>query len=105
MGDIIKFGGERKPFDPTNYKVVKEIVKKLWDKGLTRFTYHARKRMAEKNRETTDIQYIIYYGTIVEHSHPGDFWRFKLEGKTVDDDLLACVVEIENKLVIITIID
>ena len=106
MGNVIRFDKDRTPeFNPTNNKAVRDRIKQLWDKGLTRFSYHARKRMYERSIDSTDIQHIIRYGKIVDHSKPGDYWRFKIEGKTTDDVLLSCVIEIEDKLIIVTVMD
>lgn len=87
--------------DPANYGRVHERIKKLWEEGL--YVPHAQDRMRKRKVEDTDVQYLIKTGRIVEHHKPGDFWRYRLEGTSVDGKKVACVVEINDALKVITV--
>ena len=89
---------------PGDYRRIQQRIKKLWTEGNTEITYHAQQRMKERRFDITDIQNVIRYGRIVEHSKPGTFWRYTLSGKAVDGDPLKCVVEINGNLIIVTVI-
>ena len=53
-----------------------------------------------------DMQHVIRYGYVVEHSKPGQLWRYTVEGTSVDGEQVACVVEINGNLIsIVTVID
>lgn len=87
--------------DPTNYRRVHERIKALWETG--NFIPHAEGRMRTRKLEVTDIQHVIKTGRIVEHSKPGELWRYKIEGLSVDGKKIACVVEINDALEVIAV--
>jgi hypothetical protein len=89
--------------DPTNYKRVRQRIRKLWDEGETEISHHARLRMRERKLDITDVQQVIRYGVIVEHSKPKDLWRYAIDGKTVEGTRLRVVVEINGSLIIVTV--
>src|SRR5262245_60869090 len=91
-------------FGQDEYKRVHQRIKKLLEEGKTEITYHAQKRMKERNIDITDVQYVIRYGRITEHSKPMTFWRYTIVGKAVDGDGVKCVVEIDGSLIIVTVI-
>lgn len=63
-------------FDPTNYKQVRSRIKKLYRDGYVKITdSHAWPRMRERKIEITDVQHIINFGRVVDHSKPGQYWR------------------------------
>jgi hypothetical protein len=90
-------------WDPTNYRRVRQRIRKLWDEGDTKILNHARVRMKERRLDITDVQQVIRYGEIVDHSKPGDHWRYVIDGKTVEGLRLRLVVEINGLLVIVTV--
>lgn len=93
------------PFeDPTNYRRVERRVRALWDEGDVEIAPHAQKRMRERKLEMTDIQNVLRYGRVVEHSRPAELWRYAIEGKSVDGTKAKVVVEIDGSLVIVTVI-
>jgi len=53
---------------------------------------------------TLDLQHLIRYGRVAEHSQPAERWRYRVDGTTVEGVRAACVVEIDGRLVIITVI-
>jgi len=90
--------------DPTNYKRVLERIRRLWNEGTTEFPLHAQERMEEWAIDVLDIRHVIKYGRLVEHSRPGALWRYRIEGRTVDGDRLAVVVEIDGHLIVVTVL-
>jgi hypothetical protein len=72
-------------FDPTNYKQVRARIRKLYWEGLTRINEsHAWPRMEKRKIEITDVQHIINYGRVIDHSKPKHNWRYTLEGESLD---------------------
>jgi hypothetical protein len=90
--------------DPTNYKWAQQRIKKLWSDGKTEIRPHARLRMSQREIDILDIQNVIRYGRIVEHSRPQHLWRYAILGKAVDGAAIKVVVEINGSLIIVTVI-
>ena len=90
--------------NPLNYNFAIRRIRKLWNDGYTRFTIHVQKRMNERNIDTTDIQNMIRYGRVIDHSRPKEHWRYTVEGPILDRRKGKCVVEINGTLIIITVI-
>ena len=90
--------------DPTNYKWAHQRIKKLWSEGKTEIGYHGQLRMSQRKIDVNDIQNVIRYGRIVEHSKPLQLWRYGILGKAVDGARMKVVVEINGGLIIVTVI-
>jgi len=90
---------------PLRERKVKESIKDLWNKNEIEIKPHARKRMTERNITIKDMKNILWYGRLVDYSMPEGAWRYKLAGKALDNKNGACVVEIEDQLIIVTVID
>ena len=90
--------------DPDDYKRAHQRIKKLWAESKTEITYHAQKRMKERNIDITDVQNVIRYGKVIEHSKPMTLWRYTISGASVDGKKMKCVVEIDGNLIIVTVI-
>jgi len=90
--------------EPSDYKAVILRVRRLWNEGTTVFTTHAQDAMEERGVHELDIQHVIRFGKITGHSKPGEFWRYRMEGETVDGDWLGVIVEINGSLIIVTVL-
>lgn len=90
--------------DPQNYKIAFQRIKRLWNEGHVEILPHAQKRMTQRRLDTNDIQHIIRYGRIVEHSQPREFWRYNIAGTSVDGKKATCVVEVNDNLIIVTVV-
>lgn len=90
--------------DPENYKVAFQRIKNLWEEGEVEFTPHAQDQMSQRGCETTDLQHIIKFGRIVGHSRPKVLWRYRIDGTTVDGVKAYCAVEIDRRLIIVTLV-
>lgn len=89
---------------PLSHGQAKTHIRQLWETGYVTWTTHAQNRMKQRHLSMSDIEYIVRYGYVTEHSHPGRYWRYKFVGKTVEGESLACVIEIqENVANIITV--
>ena len=73
------------------------------DAGIV-LTSHARQRLMQRKLSRRDIRHCLKYGRVVEHSKPFQLWRYKVDGPTIDGEPMSCVVEINGKLVLITVI-
>lgn len=98
MGELIHL------HDPNNYSLVMARIKRLWKEGYVQIIYHARRREKERELDDLDVNHIINYGKVVEHSCPVKLWRYTIEGLSVDGARACCVVEIDdNNLIVITV--
>jgi hypothetical protein len=61
--------------------------------------------MAERDLDVHDIQHIIASGRITEISRPHALWRYKISGKSIEGKRAACVVEINGRLIVRTVVD
>ena len=92
------------PFeDPGDYKRTLHRIKRLWREGAVEILPHAQRRMIERRIEMTDIEHLIRYGCIVDHSKDRENWRYVVEGRTVDGTKADVVVEIDVALLIVTV--
>lgn len=98
MGGVLPFE------DPTNYKVIKRRILRLWDEGYVEIPGHAQEWITKQDLDSNDLQHVFRYGRVTEHSRPKDLWRYKIEGTSVDGTKMACVVEIDGNLIIVTVI-
>ena len=89
---------------PDDYKRVMIRIKTLWREGSFRILNHAAERMQERNKDTTDIENCIRYGRIIEHRKPDVNWRYTIIGRAVDGESMKIAVEINGKLIIVTVI-
>lgn len=89
--------------DPANYKLVLIRIKRLYRDGYILILPHALRRMAERHFETTDLQHVILTGRIVDHSRPQNYWRYVVRGKPPDGKEVDCVLEINDRLIVISI--
>ena len=92
-------------FNPEDYKQVRQRILKLYREGLTIINEsYAWPKMRERKIEVTDVQYVITTGRVVAHTKPGRYWRFVLEGTSLDNSKpLRCVVEINGYLMVVTV--
>ncbi len=91
--------------DPTNYRRVLQRIKELWKEGEVEIKPHAKDRMRERDIYTTDMENVIRYGRVMQHSRPKTLWRYVVEGPSVDSGPIGCVVEIDGRLIIVTVVD
>jgi hypothetical protein len=75
-------------------------IRELWEDGTYFLLPHARVRMEERGLDELDLQNVIRTGRVTQQI--GD--RFKIVGKSVEADTASCVVEIEDKLLVVTVI-
>lgn len=102
MGEILPIRGDITPSSrPDDYIWAIKRIKHLLAHGNVIPLYHARLRGRERNLNNQDVQHIIRTGMVVDHSHPGDLWRYVVEGTTAESDKAACVVEIDERDLII----
>ena len=97
MADILRI------HNPGNYPMTMARIKKLWRDGEVKITGHAQQRMTQRQIDMLDIQNCILLGRIIGHSKPGPNWRYEVAGKAVDGDSMKCVVEINGRLIVITV--
>ena len=88
--------------DPSNYKQAHAHIKYLLTHGSVQFVDHADERVEKRGWESTDVLHIIRYGKIILHTLAGQFWRYTIEGQTVDAQRGKCVVEVRDHLIVIT---
>ncbi len=95
---------DRLPDRPLSPRRAIERIRQLErDVGIV-LTGHARQRMAQRKLSRRDIRHCLKYGRVIEHSKPSRLWRYKVQGSTIDGESMSCVVEINGKLILITVI-
>ena len=88
--------------DPADYRAASRRTKELLEKGQIRIKQPAQDRMKESGLDMQDVTHVLRYGTVVEHSHPHENWRYAVDGRAVDGDRVRCVVEIDGELILVT---
>jgi hypothetical protein len=91
--------------DPYDKVRAHKRIKKLLDEGEFTIHPHAQKRMREREIFTPDIVNVLKYGTITEVTPSGNCWRYRFEGKSVEQKSLGCVVEIQGRILIVTVFE
>jgi hypothetical protein len=99
MGELIAL------YDPQNRSRALKQIRKLWNEGTVEILQHARDRMSERELDVHDIANIIQNGQIAEIARPHSRWRYTIKGRTVEDKRAKCIVEIDGRLIIITVVD
>ncbi len=70
-------------------------------------TTHARQMMKKRGFTAQDIEHVINNGMIYKEAEPhigtGN-WIYNIKGKTVDGKALRVVVEIQDNIIVITVI-
>ena len=98
--------GELLPLhDPQNRSRVLRRIRKLWDEGSVEFVEHAETRMKERQLDVHDIHNILHHGQITEISRPHTRWRYTIVGKSIEDKRAKCVVEVNGRLIVVTVVD
>lgn len=98
MGEIALFE------DAADYQRVIIRIRRLWNEGAFEILPHAQERLLERGLDVLDIQHCIRFGKIKEHNKPIELWRYKIKGKAVDGEPMACIVEINGSLIVVTVI-
>ena len=102
-----KIAGKGKGLEdrPLSYKRVMERIRVLWKEGTVIYSPHALKRMRERKIDASDVEQLVRYGHVVSHRKPGQLWRYTVAGLSVDRERITCAVEINGKLIIVTVMD
>ena len=80
-------------------------ARELWCRGEVFISPHALERMRERCVTAVELEHVILRsGRIVESSHPGRAWRYVIEGRTTEARDIRCVVELEERLVVVTVV-
>ena len=90
--------------DPEDYGRVERRIKKLLVDGEMVIRSHASARMRERGFDMNDVRHGLRYGQVIDHSRPGGLWRFTVRGKTPDENPITCVVEINGRILLVTVI-
>lgn len=98
--DLAKRREER----PLSYPAAIKRIRQLWASGQVIWTRHAEYRLFQRGLDMLDVEHVIKYGKVIEHSRPAELWRYKVVGTCVDKSSAACLVEIEAALIIVTVI-
>jgi hypothetical protein len=96
MGKVVPFD------DPYDFVRAMRRIKSLVQNGDFVPHPHLTKRMLERGIDIFDIQNVIRTGRITEISQPRTAWRYRIEGKTIEGDKAACVIEMDKPLLILT---
>lgn len=98
MGNVVPL------HDPSNYVWAIRRIKSLWNEGNFEILPHAQERMKKWKLDILDIEHIVKYGRVVEHTMPQNLWRYKVQGTAVDRRRAHCMIEIDGSLIIVTVV-
>ena len=90
------------PYDKTR---VLQRIKKLLLEGEVQILFHAQEKMRIRHLDMSDVQHVLRYGMITEIIPAGERWRYRIEGKTVDGKRAGCVVEINGRMLVVTVFE
>jgi hypothetical protein len=99
MGKIVPLN------DPPDKARVLQRIKKLLIDGEVQILFHAQNRMRIRHLDMSDVQNVLRYGMITEITPSGEHWRYRVEGKTVDGKRAGCVVEINDRMLIVSVFE
>ena len=95
----------RLPDQPLSPRRAIERIRRLERDVEIVLTAHFRRRLVQRKLSLRDIRHCLKYGQVIGHSKPKPFrlWRYKVQGSTIDGEHMSCVVEINDKLTLITV--
>ena len=99
MGKIAQMND---PYDKTR---VLQRIKKLLLEGEVQILSHAQEKMRIRRLDMSDVQHVLRYGMITEITSAGERWRHRIDGKTVDGKRAGCVVEINGRMMVVTVLE
>jgi hypothetical protein len=99
MGKIAQMNG---PYDKNR---TLQRIKKLLLEGEVQILFHAQEKMRVRRLDMLDVQHVLRYGMITEITSVGERWRYRIEGKTVDGRRAGCVVEINGRMLVVTVFE
>ena len=85
---------------PLSYPRAMARCKTLWKDGKFTWVPHADERLLELGWDIADMENMIRFGRVVEHSKPGNLWRYTLEGPTAEQHTGRVVYELAGELLI-----
>ena len=91
--------------DPYDKVRVLQWIKKCLLEGEVQIPFHAQEKMRDRRLDMSDVQHVLRYGMITEITPSGERWSYRIEGKTVDGKLAGCVVEINGRMLIVTVFE
>lgn len=93
---------------PLKTSDIRRRLRQAVSDGVVRFTEHALSRMRSRDFTVLDVERVLKSGF---HDQGRDtvqssgVWRYRIEGKTIDGDSIKVAVEIEDEVVVVTVID
>lgn len=91
--------------DPYDKPRVLQRIKKFLIEGEVQILIHAQERMRFRHLDMPDVQNVHRYGMLTEINPSGAHWRYRIEGKTIDGKRAGCVVEIDGRMLIVTVFE
>ena len=88
--------------NPGNYRRAHQRIRALWEEREV--INHAKRRMQERGFDMTYIEHAIRSGRVTDHSKPHAWWRYVLDVRSVDGRPMRVVVEIDGRLIIVTVV-
>lgn len=84
-----------------------DLIKHILENGRIVYSGHLRDRMNERSFTMQDITCAMETGTVIEQEFDEENrnWKYKIEGKTIENDtavVVSAVIE-RNKILIITV--
>ncbi len=94
MGKVVRFD----PQQPLRPEKAAQRIRTLWREGLVTWSPHAEQRLSDRGLNMLDVEHLVRYGRVVEHSRPGASWRYTLRGTTMEGKPASVVIEMGGEL-------
>jgi len=100
MGNVVVF--QDRPLVPRR---AMERIKQLWASGLYDWGYvHAEEQMVKRGLDNLDVENVVRYGQVTSWSKPGSHWRYRVDGRSVEQDEIAVVFELrKDEMTVVTV--
>lgn len=84
-----------------------DLIRSILENGRIVYSPHLRERMAERSFTIQDVEHILENGVVIaqEFDKRNRNWKYRISGKTIDDDqaIVVSAVLDRKSLIVITV--
>ena len=86
-------------------QVLKRALRAALDEGRVVYIKHATDLIKERGITRPDVERVLRSGTHNEgkSGYQNNQWRYHLAGKTVDGDAIEVTVEVQDQVIVVTV--
>jgi hypothetical protein len=90
---------------PADYRAARLRMKRIWNEGVVKWGHHSQEHMQDEGIDDVDVHHVIKFGKITGHEeseYAGYRYRYVLKGKSVDGFRLRVVIDLDDRMMIVT---